>query len=228
MLPADCPASTSTSPRVVLPSPYCAHRLADSTLTGQTRPATPSSDAQPFDRGQEIAAVALHHREQQVAAGVTAEARMLERRQPREQHPARFALVARHRQRAAQHVARRQHAELVAQLTRAAAAVEHRDDGVQRQPGIGLESAEQAGQTGAAPETADIEPAQLHSHPLHRRERELSIESAGPRSVVRGPAGRGLEAAEPAGMPASFGPRVERPASLADRGPADYGVAKPS
>ena len=88
---------------------------------------------------------------------------LLERRQARQQHAARFALVARERERALQHVARRQHAELVAQLTGAAAAVEHRDDGVELQPGIGLEPAEQARQPGAAAEAADVQLAQLHS-----------------------------------------------------------------
>ena len=58
--------------------------------------------------------------------------RVLERRQPREQHAPRLARVARQRERALEDVARRQHAELVAQLPGAAAAVEHRDDGVQR------------------------------------------------------------------------------------------------
>ena len=79
-----------------------------------------------------------------------------------EQHAPRFALVARERQRALQHVARRQHAELVAQLARTAAAVEHRHDGVDVQPGIGLEAAEQARQARAAAEAADVQGAQLH------------------------------------------------------------------
>ena len=74
--------------------------------------------AQAVDGGEEVAAVLLHHRQQQVAAGVAAQPRVLGHRQPREQDTARLALVARQRQRAAQHVARRQHAELVAQLTR--------------------------------------------------------------------------------------------------------------
>jgi len=83
-------------------------------------------------RHEEVAAVLLHHRQQQVAARVPAETRvLLERRQPRQQHPPRLALVARQRERALQHVARRQHAELVAELARAAAAVEHRHHGVE-------------------------------------------------------------------------------------------------
>ena len=88
--------------------------------------------------------------------------RVLERRQPREQHAPRLARVARQRQRALEDVARRQHAQLVAQLARAAAAVEHRDDGVGVQPRIGLQSAEQARQTGAAAEAADVQLAQTH------------------------------------------------------------------
>ena len=84
-----------------------------------------------------------------------------------------------------------QHAELVAELTGAAAAVEHRDDGVQREPGIGLEATEQAGKSGAAAETPDIDPAQLHGRQLHWRAR-LSTGSkarwimlAWPRQILR-------------------------------------------
>src|SRR5881409_3484371 len=51
-----------------------------------------------------------------------------------------------------QYVAGRQHAERVAQLSGAATAVEHRHHGVRMQPGIVLQSAEQAGQSGAAAE----------------------------------------------------------------------------
>ena len=85
-------------------------------------PGAAEQRAQAVDRGEKVAAVALHHRQQQVAAGVPAQPFVLERRQPRQQHAPRFALVARERQRAAQHVAWRQHAQLVAQLPRAAAA----------------------------------------------------------------------------------------------------------
>jgi hypothetical protein len=87
---------------------------------------------------------------------------MLEHRQPRQQHAARLALVARERERALQHVARRQHAQLVAQLSGAAAAVEHRDDGVHLEPGIRLEPAQQARKPGAAADAADVQLAQLH------------------------------------------------------------------
>src|SRR5206468_1066968 len=45
--PADCPASTSTSPRVADPSPYSAHTEACCTLTGHTRPRQPSSARRP-------------------------------------------------------------------------------------------------------------------------------------------------------------------------------------
>ena len=74
----------------------------------------------------------------------------------------RFALVARQRERALQHVAGRQHAQLVAQLSRTAAAVEHRDDGVEVEPGIGLQPAEQARQARAAAEAADVQLTKTH------------------------------------------------------------------
>ena len=89
---------------------------------------------------------------------------MLERRQARQQHPARLAFVARQRQRAAQHVARRQHAELVAELAGAAARIEHRHYGVETQPGVAFQTAEQAGQTGAAAETAKVDFAKSHKN----------------------------------------------------------------
>src|SRR5581483_12188956 len=118
--------------------------------------------AQAVDGVEEIAAVALHHRQQQVAAGVAAEPRVLERRQAREQHATRFARVPRERQRALQDVAGRQHPQFVPELTRTAAAVEHRDDGVDLQPRIVLQAAEQAGKPRAAAEAADIELAKAH------------------------------------------------------------------
>ena len=134
--PDDWPASTSTSPRVTDPSPYSAQTDACSHADRPDAAAAAEQRAQPVDRIEEIAAVALHHRQQQVAAGVAAEPRVLERRQPRQQHAPRLARVARERQRALEDVAGRQHAELVAQLPGAAAAVEHRDDGVEVQPRI--------------------------------------------------------------------------------------------
>src|SRR5688500_3059201 len=45
--PRDCPASTSTSPRVCEPSPYSAQRDAGCTLTGHTRPLHPSTARRP-------------------------------------------------------------------------------------------------------------------------------------------------------------------------------------
>ena len=142
---------------------------ADARLLDADRPDPPGAAeqrAQPVDRGQEVAAVPLHHRQQQVAAGVPAQPRVLEHRQPRQQHPPRLLLVPRERQRAFQHVARRQHPELVAQLPRAPAAVEHRHDGIQRQPRVGLEPAEQARQTRAAAKTPDVQLPQMHESPI--------------------------------------------------------------
>ena len=131
-------------------------------MIGQTWPRQPSSVAQAVDGGDEVAGVLLHHRQQQVAAGVPGEPAVLEHRQPREQDLPRLALVARERQRALEDVARRQHAELVAQLPGRPAAVEHRDDGVQVDPGNRLETTEQARQPGAAAEATDLEDAQSH------------------------------------------------------------------
>src|SRR5215470_2300776 len=45
--PRVCPASTSISPRVLVPSPYSAQTDAGSTLTGQTFPLHPSSTLSP-------------------------------------------------------------------------------------------------------------------------------------------------------------------------------------
>ncbi len=45
---------------------------------------------QAIDSREKIAAIALHHRQEQIAAGVTAEPRVLERRQPRQQDPPRL------------------------------------------------------------------------------------------------------------------------------------------
>ena len=87
---------------------------------------------------------------------------LFEHGQAGEQHTPRLTFVARERQGALQHVARRQHAELVTQLTRAAPAVEHRDDGVDAQPGIALQAAKETRQAGAAAEAADVEIPQLH------------------------------------------------------------------
>ena len=95
-------------------------------------------------------------------ARVSAEAAVLQGRQPREQQPARLGLVAGEGERALQDVAGREHAELIAELARAAAVVEHRDDGVDAQPGVLLQAAEQARQARPAPETADVDRPQSH------------------------------------------------------------------
>src|SRR5262249_12509977 len=156
-------------PRVHFHFPAC--RLAVAVLGADRgaldRPRPPSPAAaeqrpQAVNRVEEIAAVALHHRQQQVAAGWGAEARVAGGRQPREQHAPRFPRVAGERERALENVAGRQHAELVTQLPRAAAAVEHRDDRVQVQPGIVLQAAEKTGEPGAAAEAADVQLAQTH------------------------------------------------------------------
>src|SRR5438552_10854822 len=94
---------------------------------------------------------------------MTPESSVLEHRQPSEEDAARLLRVARQRQRTCQDVAWRKHAELVAQHSRAAAAIEHRDDRVRMDPRIGLEAAEQARQTGAAPQAADLQFAEAHS-----------------------------------------------------------------
>ena len=177
--------------------------------------------SEPLDSGKEIAAVSLHHRQQQVAAGVAAKTRVFERRQPRQEYPPRFPLVARHRQRAAQDVAGGQHAKLVAQLTGTAAAVEHGDHGVQRDPGIAFESTEQAGKPRAAPETPDIDTAQLHGHPIAlggARDCQSNVEPRPrsavrcPRSVVRGPSSAGPSSRSAArNAPESLGVREPAP-----------------
>src|SRR5439155_6013291 len=101
--------------------------------------------------------------------GVAAEPRVLEHRQARQQDATRLARVARERERAFQDVARRQDAELVAQLSRAAAAVEHRDDAVRVQPWVGLQPAQEARKAGASAKAADAQLAQTHSVILVQR-----------------------------------------------------------
>ena len=151
---------------------------ADARLFGADRPDPPGAAeqrAQPVDGGEEVAAVLLHHRQQEIAAGVAAQPLVLEHRQPRQQHAPGLALVARQRECALEHVAWRQHAQLVAQLTGAPAAVEHRHDGVDLKPRVGLQPAEQTRQPRAAAEAPDVQSAQLHRRPFHRRTRRLSI-----------------------------------------------------
>ena len=138
---------------------------ADGRMLDAHRPDAPAAveqRAQRIDRGQEVPAAALHHRQQEVPARVAAQTSVLQRRQPREQHAARLGLVARQGQRAAQHVAGRQDPDLVAELPRAAAAVERGDDGVDPDPGILLQPADQAGQAGASAEAPDVQLRELH------------------------------------------------------------------
>ena len=138
---------------------------------------------QAIHRRQEVAAVLLHHGEQQIAAGVSGQAIvLLERRQPREQHAARLAFVARERQGALEHVAGGEHTQLVTQLPRAAAAVEHGHHGIHTQPRIVLEPAEQARKAGAAAEAADVEVPQLHRAIVRPPSR---LAAAGPRRPAR-------------------------------------------
>ena len=104
----------------MVPSPYSAQTFAA------------KQHAQSVNGGKKIAAVLLHHRQEQIAPRVTAKTGvMFEGRQAREQDAARLAFVSCERQRAFQHIARRQHPQLVAQLAGAAAAVEHRHDGIE-------------------------------------------------------------------------------------------------
>ena len=70
---------------------------------------------------------------------------------------------SRERKRTLEHVARGQHTQLVAQLARASTAIEHRHDGVDAQPGVLLQSTQQAGQARAAAEAADVQGSQLHA-----------------------------------------------------------------
>ena len=124
---------------------YSAHTRGLLDADGPDAPRAAEQRAQAVDGGEEVAAVALHHRQQQVAAGVAAEPRVLERRAAATSSTRRASASLRASASAhLQDVARRQHAELVAQLAGAAAAVEHRDDRVDPQPGVRLQAAEQA------------------------------------------------------------------------------------
>ena len=84
----DCAASTSTSPRVTEPSAYSEQTDA-CTLTGHASAASEHA-RRPVDGVEEVAAVSLHHRQQQVASGVSTEPRMFERGQTGEQHATRL------------------------------------------------------------------------------------------------------------------------------------------
>ena len=135
-----------------------------SIVIGQTWPAAAEQGAQPVDGGEEVAACTAPSSR---AAGCR---RCGRRAAPCSSIGSRAsstrALRASLRASASahlQHVAGRQHAELVAQLAGDSAAVEHRDDGVEIEPGIVLETAEQARQPGAAAETPDLQIAQAHA-----------------------------------------------------------------
>ncbi len=123
--------------------------------------------AERVDGRKEIAAELLHHREQEVATGVAAQASVLETRQTRQQNATGLVLVACQRKRALEYVTWRQHAKLVAQLTGAAPAIEHRDDGIGMDPGVVLEPTDQTGQASSTTETSDVEPAKLHAAALY-------------------------------------------------------------
>jgi hypothetical protein len=83
-------------------------------------------------------------------------------RQARQQHPPRLGFVAREGECAFQHVAGRQHAQLISQLPRAPATVEHCHDGVEPEPRICFQAAEKAWQPCAAAKAADVELAKSH------------------------------------------------------------------
>ena len=102
-----------------------------STLTGQTRPRQPSRARRPSTAARKSPLYCSIIDSSRLPPVWPPRRRVLERRQARQQHAPRLALVPRQRQRALEDVAGRQHAELVAELARAAAAVEHGDDRVQ-------------------------------------------------------------------------------------------------
>src|SRR6185436_217170 len=90
------------------------------------------------------------------------------------------------RERAFQNVAWWQYAQLVTQLTRAAAAVEHGDDRIGVQPRVVLEAAEQARQTSAAAKTSDVQLAQAHRcHIVVRRYNAVMSIPDGVRALER-------------------------------------------
>src|SRR4029450_8354370 len=73
-----------------------------------------------------------------------------------------FAGIAGERECALEHIARRQHAELVTKDAGAAAAVKHGHDSVRLYPRVGFQSAEQARQTGASAKATHSHLAQTH------------------------------------------------------------------
>jgi hypothetical protein len=137
--PCVCPRVDLRLAARAQPPAYSTQSDARSTLTGHTRPRQPSSARRPstalrklplycsiIDSSRLPPVCPPAGRDAPSSAGATAARGGL-------------ALVARERQRALQHVAGRQHAELVAQLAGAAAAVEHRDHGVELQPRVVLQ-----------------------------------------------------------------------------------------
>ena len=160
-VPRDCPASTSTSPRVAYRRQYSAQMVALSTVTGQTRPVHPRSARSP--------STAARNRRCSAPSSRAAGCRPCDPRGGRIRvSGSRAAAPGAPRPRCAtgrariQDVARREHAELVAQLPRAAAAVEHGDDGVELEPGIAFQTAEETWEPGAATEAADVQFAKPH------------------------------------------------------------------
>ena len=128
--PRLCAASTSTSPREVVPSAYSAHSVDCWVLTGQTRPAQPSSARKPSTAARKSPLYCSIIDSSRLPPVCPRSRSCCEHRHAREQHAARLPLVAGQRERAPQHVARRQHAQLVAKLPRTPSAVEHRHHGV--------------------------------------------------------------------------------------------------
>src|SRR5262249_58763359 len=71
---------------------------ADGGLLDADRPdaaAAAEKRTEAVDGVEEVSAVPLHHRQQEIAASVATKPRVLERRQPREQHSPRLARIAR-------------------------------------------------------------------------------------------------------------------------------------
>jgi hypothetical protein len=125
--------------------------------------ATSEQRSQSTDCSEKVSRVLLHHRQEQVAARMSTKASMLDGRQSRKQDASSLALVSRQRQRTSQDITRRQHAELIAELARTPSAVEHRDNGMEGQPRVAFQAAQQARESGSTAEASDLELAQPHS-----------------------------------------------------------------
>src|SRR5262245_55310410 len=93
--------------------------------------------------------------------------RMIHRRQTGQEHAASFARITRECERTLEHVARWQHAELVAKNAGTASAVEHRHHGVRVDPRIRFQSSKQARQTGASAEATHSHLAQTHGYTFY-------------------------------------------------------------